>query len=128
MQLDLSPRCALPEHEVVVVFSLRRGRRQRGAEVPALRNGQDPTVADWAHGPKNALQRVRREVQVWAAGARVQARREPNVCSDEALEFAPQGAGAAAAEGNGEGPAPAASVSPIAASAEHDVRCPIIQR
>lgn len=92
----------------------------------ALRNGQNAAVADRAHGPKNTLQCMRREVQVREAGARVQARRKPNFCADKALELAPESVGAAAAEGNGEGPAGA--VAAPAASAEHDVRCSIIQR
>jgi len=56
-------------------------------------------VADWTYGTENALQRVRREVQVRAAGAGVPAGGESNICVDEAFEFTQKGFGAEAAEG-----------------------------
>ena len=58
-------------------------RQWRGrAQVLALRHGQDPAVADRAHGTEDSVQRLWREVQVGQAGARVQARGEPDFCSD----------------------------------------------
>ena len=86
----------------------------------ALRNGQDTTVADWAHGPKDIVQRVRREVQVGPAGARVQARSQPDFRANKALQLAPQGAGAAEAEGDGAGSA-APAVPTTTSSSEYDV-------
>ncbi|CAH9064764.1 unnamed protein product [Cuscuta epithymum] len=85
----------------------RDEQQQRGAEVPALRDGQDAAVADGADGAEDAVQRVRGEVQVGAAGAGVPAGGEPDVHADEALEFAPEGSGDPAAEGASPGPAPA---------------------
>ena len=137
MQLDLSPPRCLPD-DVAFTARARRateeartaeeghGGRRGGPEVPALRHGQDAAVADRAHGPEDPVQRVRREVQVGPAGAGVQARGEPDVCADEALELAPQGAGAAAPEGADAGPAAAAAAS--SSSSKHDVRCLVIQR
>lgn len=66
----------------------RRQRRRRGEEVPPLRHGQDAAVADRAVGPEDAVQRLRRKVQVGPAGTGIPARCEPDVCADEAFEFA----------------------------------------
>jgi len=63
------------------------------------------------------------EVQVGAAGARVPARGKPNVCSDKALELAPEGAGVAKTKGDGAGPAAPATTVPTTPSSEHAVRC-----
>lgn len=57
-------------------------------------------MADGTDGTENALQRVRREVQVRAAGSGVQAGGEPDIRVDEAFEFASEGFGAEAAEGD----------------------------
>jgi len=69
-------------------------------EMPALRRGEDAAVADGTDGTEDAVQRVRREVQVRAAGSRVPAGGEPDIRVDEAFEFASEGFGAEAAEGD----------------------------
>ena len=89
-----------------------------GEEVPPLRRREDTAVADRAHGPEDALQCVRREVQVGSVGARVQACGEPNVHVDEALEFSSEGSGTEAAEGA----APAAAATATAAESNFDFR------
>ena len=66
----------------------------------ALRVGEDAAVEDGADGAEDAVQRLRREVQVGEAGAGVQAGGEPDVRADAALELSPEGSGAAAAEGS----------------------------
>lgn len=110
------------------------GRWARGRpEVPALRDGQDAAVADGAHGPEDAVQRVWGPVQVRSARTRVPTSLEPDVRADEALQLASQGAGASAPEGDGEGAAAVYSPSTAAAASppppppsEHGFRC--IQR
>lgn len=105
-QLLQEDRESLPEEG-------RRGRhRWRRPEMPALRHGQDAAVADWAHGPEDALQCVRGPVQVWEAGTGVSACCEPNVYADKALQLTSEGDGASAPEGDGAGPASAAVYSP----------------
>lgn len=74
-------------------------RRAHGPEVPALRVREDAPVEDGAHGPKDTVQCLRREVQIGPARAGVPAGGEPNVRVGEALEFAPEGDGAEEAEG-----------------------------
>lgn len=108
-QLRKEDRESLPEEEGVLLPGRPRRRR---AEMPALRHGQDAPVADWAHGPENALQCVRGPVQVWAVGAGVSACGEPNVYADKALQLTSEGAGASAPEGDGADPASAAVHSP----------------
>ncbi|GFQ07007.1 gata transcription factor 12 [Phtheirospermum japonicum] len=63
-----------------------------GEEVPALRHRQDAAVEDGAHGPEDTVQRVRGEVQVGPARARVSARVEPDICFDKAFEFTQESA------------------------------------
>jgi hypothetical protein len=82
-----------------------RGGGGGGQEVPALRDGQDAAVEDGAHGPQDALQRVRRPVQVGPP----RAGGEPDVRGVQALQLPPQGAGAAPAEGGASWPAPPAA-------------------
>lgn len=117
-QLRQEDRESLPEEE----GGPGRLPRWRRPEMPALRHGQDAAVADWAHGPENALQCVRGPVQVRAAGAGVSACCEPNVYADKALQLTSEGDGASAPEGGYEGPASAAVHSPSG----YGVRC--IQR
>lgn len=74
-------------------------RRNVVPEVPALRGGEDAAVADWAHGPENAVQRLWGPVQVGSARTRIPTRGEPDIRVDEALEFPPEGDGAPTAEG-----------------------------
>lgn len=66
----------------------------------ALRVGEDAAVADGPTGAEDAVQRVRREVQVGSARSGVPTRREPDVRADSALELAPEGDGAPAPEGS----------------------------
>uniref|UniRef100_A0A0A9EWN1 Uncharacterized protein n=1 Tax=Arundo donax TaxID=35708 RepID=A0A0A9EWN1_ARUDO len=83
----------------------RRGGGRGGEEVHALRDGQDAAVEDGAHGAQDALQRVRRSVQVRPPRAGVPPGGEPDLRGVEALQLPPQGAGAAPPEGDA-GPAP----------------------
>ncbi|KAE9445589.1 hypothetical protein C3L33_22513, partial [Rhododendron williamsianum] len=85
-----------------------------GATVHALRVGEDAAVAGRAPGAEDAVQRVRRAVQVGAAGAGVQASGEPDVRADSALQLSPEGHGAAEAEGGGRrrGDSPATAAAP----------------
>lgn len=73
----------------------------------ALCVGEDAAVEDGAAGAEDAVQRLRREVQVGAARAGVQARGEPDIRADSALQLSSEGSGAAAAEG----PAPATAAA-----------------
>ena len=77
----------------------------------ALRVGEDPAVADGSAGPEDAVQRVRRAVQVGSARARVPTRGEPDFCADSALELAPEGHGASSPEGANDGTTARANVS-----------------
>lgn len=73
----------------------------------ALRVREDAAVEDGAAGAEDAVQRLRREVQIGATRAGVQAGSEPDVRADSALELSPESYGAAAAEG----PAPPAAAA-----------------
>lgn len=59
-------------------------------------------MADRAHGPEDAVQRLRGQVQVGQARTGVPTRGEPDFRADEALQLAPEGAGAAATERDGK--------------------------
>lgn len=65
-----------------------------------LRDGQDAAVEDGADGTEDALQRVRRAVQIRKARAGVQTGFEPDVRYGEALELAQESDGAPATEGD----------------------------
>lgn len=56
-------------------------------------------MADGTDGTKDAVQRVRRTLQIRAARAGVQTGFEPDVRDGEALELAPESDGAPATEG-----------------------------
>lgn len=73
--------------------------RRAGEEMPALRHRQDAAVADGAHGPQDALQRLWGPIQVGPARAGVPARSQPDILADKALELAPEGSGAPTPEG-----------------------------
>ncbi|GMN56334.1 hypothetical protein TIFTF001_025448 [Ficus carica] len=81
------------------IAAVGRSRRRRGTQVRTLRIGEDAAVADGPNGPEDAVQRVRREIQIGPARPRVQARREPNIHADSALELPPEGSGAPPPEG-----------------------------
>lgn len=117
MQLGVPPLAPLSRCHVSIEKERRRGgpgggrpRSPHGrAEVPALCHGQDPSVADRAHGPQDALQCLRGPIQVGPARAGVSARCQPDFYADEALEFAPESDGAPEAEGGPEGPTTASA-------------------
>ena len=69
-----------------------------------LRHRQDAAVADGSNGPEDAVQRLRREVQIGASGAGVPAGGESDLRVGEALEFSSESYGAQATEGDDEGP------------------------
>ena len=75
--------------------------------MPALRYGEDAAVENGTDGTEDAVQRVRRKVQVREAGAGVPTGGESNVHVNEAFEFASEGFGAEAAEGAAATAAPA---------------------
>lgn len=84
--------------------SLAGFRRRRGAAVSPLRHGQDAAVADRPNGPEDAVQRLRRQVQIRASSAGVPAGGESDVRADETFQFSSESYGAPAAEGDDEGP------------------------
>lgn len=116
MQLGVPLLGPLSRRHVSINKERRRGpgggcpRSPHGrAEVPALCHGQDPSVADRAHGPQDALQCLRGPIQVRPARAGVPARCQPDFYADEALEFAPESDRAPEAEGGPEGPTTASA-------------------
>lgn len=68
--------------------------------MPPLRRRQDAAVENGAVRAEDAVQCVRGEVQVGAAGAGISAGGEPHVCADEAFEFAQEGSRAEEEEGD----------------------------
>lgn len=116
LRLDHAPPPPIPGQTLQIVAGPRR-RTQRGgvgagdSKVPPLRGGENPAVADGAHGAEDAVQRVRGQVQVGSACTRVPTRREPHLRVDAALQLPPQGAGAQAAEGAAESGAGAAATA-----------------
>lgn len=82
----------------------------------ALCVGEDASVEDRAVGPEDIVQRVRREVQIRQARAGVQARGEPDLHADSALQLSSESPGTAEAEGN------ATPTTTATAAAARDVR------
>lgn len=76
--------------------------------------GEDAAVANGTPGAEDAVQRVRREVQVGSASARIQTRGEPHLRADAALQLSPESDGAPSPEG--AAPPPTATATAAAAT------------